>query len=64
MRNRNTKDHKFAGSEFGRQRRFREAQVTTRDGRDQSSPLIRVLLDDAGGLGSYETFVVLSDSGG
>ena len=33
-----TKDHKFAGSEFGRQRRFREAKVTTRDDRDQSAP--------------------------
>jgi len=33
-----TKDHKFAGSEFGRHRRLREAKVSTRDGRDQSVP--------------------------
>ena len=38
--------------------------MRNRNTKDQSSPLIRVLLDDAGGLGSYETFVVLSDPGG
>jgi hypothetical protein len=30
------KGDKFAWSEFGRYRRFREAKVTTTDGRDQS----------------------------
>ncbi len=46
-----TEDHKFAGSEFGRQRRFREAKVTTRDGRDQSAPINISGFIGAGGLG-------------
>ena len=34
-----TKDHKIAGSDFGRQRRLRGAKVAIMDGRDQSAPI-------------------------